>query len=453
MTEISKKELKYYHHLITKGISELVKLPTVYDAATKTEDMPYGKNVYEGYLWLKNKALKDGFEVMEYDGHALAIRIKGCQAKSRIDVVSHIDVVEPGNGWNNDPFSGKITRRYVHGRGTQDMKGALMITYYALKFMKDHKIPCKNEVRLVIGCDEERTMEDIRYYISKAGEPAFAFTPDGKFPFSLGEKGALMWHISGSMDTCIEEFYGGVQCNVVSPEAVAVIRDNNYDIYKKLFHELKLKGEIQREKDTIHIKVYGKAAHASIPQDGVNASVQLLNLIRQAGKDPLALLLYHCFYDYHGKGAGVGYDIPPMGKLTVNLGILRIKGDRVFADVDCRYPYGISSDILTKQIQKVLEPLTVELAYDDKPTLADMDSPYIKTLWNTYRHISNDKSSEPIISGGVTYSKAIDNCVAFGPMTNKDTSLAHQANEKICIHSIEPLFKIYTETMIELGRL
>ena len=454
MTGISNRELKSYHRLIVKGISELVKLPTVFDAATITEGMPYGKNIYEGYLWLKNKALEDGFEVVEYDGHALAIRIKGNQARTRIDIVSHVDVVEPGSGWRDDPFSGKITPKYLHGRGSQDMKGALMITYYALKFMKDHKIPCKNEVRLVIGCDEERTMEDIRYYISKAGEPTFAFTPDGKFPFSLGEKGALMWHISGRMDTCIKEFNGGVQCNVVSPEARAIIRDDqNYEIYKKLFHKKKLKGEIYKENNTIRIKVYGKAAHASIPQEGVNASVQLLNLICEVGKDPLATLLYSCFYDYHGKGAGIDYDIAPMGKLTVNLGILRVKENMVLADVDCRYPLGISSDILTKQVEKVLEVLTVELAYDDSPTLADQDSPYINALWNAYRHSSKDKSSKPLISGGVTYSKAIGNCVAFGPMTETDNNLAHQANEKINIHNIEPLFKIYTETMIELGNV
>jgi hypothetical protein len=48
MTELNAKDLLYYHDQIIKGISDLVKLPTVYDAATITEKMPYGKNVYQG---------------------------------------------------------------------------------------------------------------------------------------------------------------------------------------------------------------------------------------------------------------------------------------------------------------------------------------------------------------------------------------------------------------------
>lgn len=439
---------------IVRGISELVKIPTVYDAATVTDKMPYGKNIYEGYLWLKEKALADGFEVLEYDGHALAIRRKENEAKKRIDVVSHVDVVEPGAGWRKDPFSGEITRNYIYGRGTQDMKGSLIVTYYALKYMKEHNIPSRNEIRIVIGCDEERTMEDIRYYISKAGEPDFAFTPDGKFPFSLGEKGALMWQIRGSMDTCMEELDGGVQCNVVSPIAEAVLCDaGNYEKYCRILADSKYDGEVTREKDKLKLRIAGRAAHASRPQDGVNATVRLLELVWKVGSDPLAGHLYRCFADYYGKGVNICCDIEPMGKLTVNLGRLRLKDKAITAEIDCRYPYGISSGILTERLQKALEPLHAELAYDDRPTLADANSSYIKCLFDSYRQVSGDMTAEPVISGGVTYSKAIGNCVAFGPMTVSDKPLAHQANERIGRKSIDLLFKIYTETMIRLGNL
>ena len=67
---------KYYPDII-RSISDLIRMPTVYDAATVTRRMPYGKGVYSGYERLRNKALTDGFEVLEFDGHALAIRIPG----------------------------------------------------------------------------------------------------------------------------------------------------------------------------------------------------------------------------------------------------------------------------------------------------------------------------------------------------------------------------------------
>jgi succinyl-diaminopimelate desuccinylase len=140
-----------------------------------------------------------------------------------------------------------------------------------------------------------------------------------------------------------------------------------------------------------------------------------------------------------------------MGKLTMNLGILRIRDNKVSAEVDCRYPYGITSDILTDKLQKALSPLTVTLQYDDKPTLADKNSPWLKILLDTYREISGDINAEPVISGGVTYGKAIKNCVAFGPGREGDQVLAHQANERIEIERVKQLFRIYTTAMIRLA--
>ncbi len=441
-----------YRQAVIKGISELVKIPTLFDGATVTDSMPYGFKVNAGLVWLKETALKDGFEVLEYDGHALAIRINGEATGKRIDVVSHVDVVEPGEGWREEPFGGRITGDFIYGRGTQDMKGPLMLTYYALKYIKDQYISCKNELRIVIGGDEERTMNDIRYYVEKAGEPDFAFTPDGKFPLSYGEKGALMWVITGEMNTCIKELNGGVQCNVISPMATACLKNlEAEENLRSLLSRSGCAGEVKKEGEQLCITVYGKAAHASAPEDGINATVILLDIINQAVKDPLAERLFNCFQDSWGKGADIDYDLAPMGKLTINLGILQIKDNKIYGEIDCRYPYGVTADILTGKLNDALKPLRLEIKYDDKPTLADITSSYIKVLLNTYRDITGDEEALPLISGGVTYSKAIKNCVAFGPTTEEEISLAHQADERIEIKKIEKLFGIYMEAMLRLA--
>ncbi len=439
---------------IIRDISELVKLPTIYDPDTAKAGKPYGENVALGYEWIKAKALRDGFEVLEYDGHALAIRIKGSERPHRIDIASHIDVVAPGGGWDSDPFSGSVSMDYIYGRGTVDMKGTLILTYYALKYMKDNRLPCNHELRLVIGCDEERTMQDMRYYIQKAGAPDFAFTPDGKFPYSLGEKGALMWVLEGEADTCIEEFEGGVQCNVVSPVAQVKLKGTSYVARCREYlqgYEYSARVDCDGEYTTIILQ--GKAAHASIPEAGFNATVYLLKLISDISNDKVATQLYRCFQDYYGNGAGIAYDILPMGKLTMNLGILNIQQGKLSAEVDCRYPMGISSDTLTRKLQEALTPFTVALCYDDQPTLADQASAYLEVLLSTYREIGKDLDAQPFISGGVTYSKAIPNCVAFGPARQGELILAHQANERLELRRIPELFEIYKETMIRLAGL
>lgn len=449
-----KEKLANYYWDIVNSIAELVRIPTVYDGATVSAAAPYGLQVYRGYQWLKEKALKDGFEVLEYEGHALAIRIPGMSTWDRIDVVTHMDVVEPGNGWEHDPFSGLVINDCLYGRGTQDMKGTLILSYYALKYIRDHQIPLKRELRVVFGCDEERTMEDMKYYVSQAGEPAFAYTPDGKFPYSLGEKGALMWTLDGTMASSIEELDGGVKCNVVSPFATALVKAGpSCEAYQEALRTLGVRGEITPEEGYLRLKVYGKAAHASVPQEGVNATVKLLQWISSASGDALAGLLHRVFEDANGKGAGIYYDIEPMGLLTLNLGVLSIKDKRIRAEIDCRYPYGITSDILTHRLQRTLDPLEIVLAYDDKPTLADKNSPYLKVLLDTYREITGHKEAEPFISGGVSYSKVFKNCVAFGPHAEGDTMLAHQANERIPLNKIMEWFEIYTTAMIRLCSL
>ena len=65
--------------------------------------------------------------------------------------------------------------------------------------------------------------------------------------------------------------------------------------------------------------------------------------------------------------------------------------------------------------------------------------------------MTGDTESQPFISGGVTYSKVIQNCVAFGPHRPGQHSLAHQANEYIELDSLMPLLELYTQSMIELA--
>jgi succinyl-diaminopimelate desuccinylase len=46
---------------------------------------------------------------------------------------SHIDVVEPGNGWSHDPFAAELVGSRIYGRGTCDMKGGLAASIIAME--------------------------------------------------------------------------------------------------------------------------------------------------------------------------------------------------------------------------------------------------------------------------------------------------------------------------------
>ena len=414
----------------------LVRIPSVYDGISAGSGAPYGRNVRQALDYMKSLCEREGFDVREYDGQAISA---SWGSGERIDIVSHLDVVQVDGDWDEDPFSGSVHDGRVYGRGTQDMKSGAYLTFLALKLVKDSGLVPNREFRLVYGTDEERTMNDMRHYVSKAGLPAFAFTPDGGFPMVNGEKGALMWTMDGIWDGAVLNLKGGIQPNVISPFAEALVKCSA-DELKKASAETGIPASIRQEQNGTFVRVEGRAAHASRPEDGDNATVKLLKLLHAATGEERVGKLYSFFSDPHGAGAGMDYDLEPMGKLSLNLGILTIEDGKLHAMIDSRYPYGVTSAELHGKIVSAFPEYDVELPYDDPPTYVPDDDPYIAALKEAYRSVSG-KECGTMISGGVSYSKVFGHCVTFGTVGENSVRMAHQKNESIseedCILSLD----------------
>ena len=63
----------------------------------------------------------------------------------------HLDVVPPGEGWNNDPFGADIENEMLIGRGASDMKSAIAAYVAAVSRVED----CGGTLSLLITGDEE----------------------------------------------------------------------------------------------------------------------------------------------------------------------------------------------------------------------------------------------------------------------------------------------------------
>lgn len=428
----------------------LLQIPSVYDEKTVSGQMPYGEGSWRVLDYMRQIAFQDGFEILEYDNHAIAVRME--EKEKRVDVVSHLDVVESGEGWEYDPFGAVVEKGYLIGRGTEDMKVCAWLTYLALRMIRSQKLPLNREIRLVFGCDEERTMADMYHYISKAGKPEFAFTPDGCFPMSIGEKGALMWRLKGSYHGACKWFQGGVQCNVIPPSARACILDaslekelqtyiagHNYDI------------SCIMEDGELILESRGQAAHASMPHLGHSAVMDLLDVIAGVTGDSVLGNLYRCFADPYGSGIGLKVEDESKGSFTVSLGVLHIGEGHLYGEVDGRYPYGITSEEATERVGKACTA-EVSLDYDAAPNLCRRDDPFVRELLSVYQEKTGD-FSEPVISSGVSYSKVFGHCVAFGPVDKPEENLAHKANEKIALDRCVKLLEIYYNAMCRIGTL
>ena len=423
----------------------LLSIPSVYESDTITSSMPYGKPIQTALDFMENLARNEGFEIKTYDGHAISIQYGNQQ--NRIDIVSHLDVVQASDDWDSNPFSPLIKDGMIIARGAQDMKSLALLMFYVLKDIKKENIELKRQVRLVYGTDEERTMKDIEYYIQIEKEPEFAFTPDGFFPLSIGEKGAIMWLIEGECDFDIT-ISGGIQCNVVSPICTVELPIIFKDRVDKLRHICVF--EINENSKSIYLEFKGKASHASKPELGLNANIEALRFLTNLTDNPTIHSLYKVFCSSYGLGCDIQVNTKEMGDLTLNLGIIKIKNHKVYCEVDCRYPIHPLSEMMTTKLQHKLYPLIVTCPYNVEPSLHSIESPFIKSILDTYREWSND-DSEPIISGGVTYSKVIKNCVAFGPMKVNEESKAHQRNESMNLDYLDSLFSLYKNVIINLA--
>ncbi|AEA01795.1 MULTISPECIES: Sapep family Mn(2+)-dependent dipeptidase [Aerococcus] len=451
-----KIDYSQYVDALIKDIQNLVQIPSVRDLDQASEEAPYGPAIAQAVEWLEEKAQADGFQTENHQGHVLTIEPKNNGQGQRVEIACHLDVVDVAEGWEDDPFSGKIVDNRLYGRGSDDMKRADMLVYYALKIIRDYHIPLKNQLVWVYGTDEECNMDDMKYFRQLAPEPSFAFTPDGDFPLSIGEKGALTWTISGQWpaDSLVHSLKGGEGANVVASFCQIALKANNPEAAETYCRAKGWPAKVVSDSELVVIQVKGKAAHSSVPELGANAIVRALDIAANAYGDHYASQLLDCIGSSDGSGLGIDSATEKMGALTFNLGTLVLDGKGAYQmEVDIRYPDVWTSDQLYDQVKTHFPEAQFETTFDVPWTLVDAKRPAIQTLLNQFEEVFPSEDQAPAVSGGVTYSKFIPNCVGFGAAMADDPTVAHQANEWIDLGNLADLLRLYTQVIIELGQM
>jgi succinyl-diaminopimelate desuccinylase len=69
-------------------------------------------------------------------------------------LVTHYDIVPPGEGWTHDPFKITVEDGKAYGRGSSDDKSAIVACFAALAKLKEDESADVN-LKLLVTCDEE----------------------------------------------------------------------------------------------------------------------------------------------------------------------------------------------------------------------------------------------------------------------------------------------------------
>ena len=137
-----------YRDQMIKNIQEVVKIRSVID--TPVENGPFGKGNKQALEFVLNLCKDLGFEVCNLDGYCGYAQVG--KGEEIFAIITHLDVVPEGEGWDYEPYEAKIVDGYLYGRGVWDDKGPAIISIYALKALMDSNFQFKKRIRLIFGC-------------------------------------------------------------------------------------------------------------------------------------------------------------------------------------------------------------------------------------------------------------------------------------------------------------
>ncbi|WP_066319183.1 M20 family metallopeptidase [Bacillus sp. FJAT-29814] len=283
----------------------------------------------------------------------------------------HLDTVPTGKvKWEHDPFSGEVVENKVFGRGTTDMKSGVAAMVLALKYLDQAGVKLNGKLQ----------------FVGTAGEEV-----DGFGAKTVVEKGQI-------------------------DKATALVVSEPSE--NQIFHAHK--GCLWLE-----ITTYGKTAHGSMPDKGINAILPMNEIINR-------LQSYQFDYTPH----------PVLGKPTLNIGTIEggvktnVVPDQCKLTIDIRTVPGQSNEQILQDIEDLVKAVASNYEIKVLNSMAsvgtDESDDFIKLAIETGK---NHLNLELKPTGVNYYTDASVYCphlqvpaFIFGPGI---PTLAHQPNEYV----------------------
>jgi acetylornithine deacetylase len=132
-----------------------------------------------------------GLEVVRDD---LAVRVEvGVRPGPTLALVSHLDVVPPGNGWTREPFAPTVEGSRLYGRGSGDAKASVAAMLCAAKDVADAGGPDVGRLLVLLGYGEETKHTTMERAVQTVGpiDAAVVGEPTN-LEFAVAQRGLMM---------------------------------------------------------------------------------------------------------------------------------------------------------------------------------------------------------------------------------------------------------------------
>ena len=427
--------------------------------AAPLEGMPFGEGAAKALQAFLKAGEDMGFKTENFENYVGHIDF-GDQ-EDMIGILGHVDVVPVGEGWEVDPFGGVIKDGAVWGRGTMDDKGPMMVCLYAMKILKEKGVKLSKKIRMIVGTNEETNWGCMNYYLNtvKPKYPVASFSPDASFPVTYAEKGIYQYELVKNIDTKVE-INGGNAFNAVPSIAEAYVPGVQKEAVEKAAAELTFgcTFEVSEEREGVKIISHGVGCHAAELHDGINAVSGLMELLSKLGLEGEFAQFLNVYEKYIGttifaEKVGLASE-DESGHQTLNIGKLTLKDGRVSVCCDMRIPVTNKIEPVIARIKEIAAAEGMEYieGSTEAPLYIPKDSELVQTLMQTYIDVTGDTNAQPITAGGGTYSRCLNNCVAFGTMLPHQVDRMHQANERVDIADLKTSLEIMCEAIYRLAK-
>lgn len=419
---------------------------------------PFGPGCKQVLDQMLAMASSYGFDTCNYEDYCGSAVLKG-EREEELGLFSHLDVVPEGSGWTvTSPYTPVIKDGWIYGRGSADNKGPAVAALYAMRYLKEQGIALKHSLRQFYGCDEERGMEDIAYYLTKQKPPKFALVPDAAFPVCCGEKGRIGLTCETDLPGRILSIRGGEGKNAV-PSCAKAILEGEFD---GPCGDMK----ITVENGTTRIEASGQAAHSGKPEGGENAISKLAAFLCDSGwltedEKKTVRFLGEGFSDFYGSGLHISCEDEISGRLTAVATFLTTENSKLKLFVDLRYPVSGDGRKLEEQFCRAAAGYgwTVSVTEQNPGFYLDKDDNIVGLLTGICKEVYG-KEFEPYCMGGGTYARKLPKAVGYGPSLSDQKKpcqeghgKGHQPDECVCIDNLLNAVEIYVKAILELDKI
>ncbi|MGY2233221.1 dipeptidase [Pseudomonas tolaasii] len=477
-----------YGKAALETLRELVEIPTF-----NVDGLPQYKNPEFLKIAARIEALAEAFNLTfrNIDNRVYEISLEG-SGDEVVGIHAHADVVPvtPENwvlkdGTKLDPFKVTLIGDRMYGRGTEDDKNGIVVALYAMKVIKEEKLPLARNFKLLVDTTEETSGDAIPYYFEHNPTPQYNLALDGGYPVVIAEKGygtvmaTFPVRKGEGKGAEIISMTGGMATNQIPSVSVAtLVSDKPAELAASLEKAgadyAKANGGDFEVAATVvgkdvKLTVTGVSAHSSAPQTGVNPVARMLELIHSVdGK--IALKHNHITdaaryaadnwgLDYLGGKLGVGFSDDFMGPLTTSLTFVGQDAKAFKLAVNLRVPKGKSPEKLKAEIADKLSAwdkqtkVNVSFTYSvAAPMYRNPEGEWVKALLAV---ATENLGMEHTFgtSAGATSVHELPNGVQFGLARPEEKYTGHTDGEFKTVNQFLLDLQIVTEMMGRVGQL